>query len=221
MWAGGLTRAAGSAPCAARRRPWGAGGLRLGRRTGIAPADNLNRHDILSVYGLRLPISRHRLPIGRPIGNRRPSIGNRSPKNSNLTVRLAIARRRLAFSRRRLPISPRQPGFARHMVPIHGGQWGSAARRRRWANPASAETRSFAMPPARRPSRNCQPRTAGGAAPHGWQASSISNGIFIVESQACMIEHVAPHPSDSLFSFGNAHVQLRPQTHLHHRAPRR
>lgn len=149
------------------------------------------------------------------------AIGNRRPKNSNLTVRLAIARRRLAFSRRRLPISPRQPGFARHMVPIHGGQWGSAARRRRWANPASAETRSFAMPPARRPSRNCQPRTAGGAAPHGWQASSISNGIFIVESQACMIEHVAPHPSDSLFSFGNAHVQLCPQTHLHHRAPRR
>ena len=65
MWAGGLTRAAGSAPCAARRMPWGAGGLRLGRRTGIAPADNRNRHDILSVYGLRLPISRHRLPIGR------------------------------------------------------------------------------------------------------------------------------------------------------------
>ena len=105
MWAGGLTCAAGSAPCAARRRPWGAGELRLGRRTGIAPADNLNRHDILSVYGLRLPISRHRLPIGRrdwqsqavnwqspteelkshgEIGNRTAQIGIFTPQIANL-----------------------------------------------------------------------------------------------------------------------------------------
>lgn len=98
MWAGGLTRAAGSAPSAARRMPWGAGGLRLGRRTGVAPADNRNRHDILSVYRLRLPIGRRdwqsqavnwqspteEFKSHGEIGNRTAQIGIFTPQIANL-----------------------------------------------------------------------------------------------------------------------------------------